>query len=138
MHAMQHQARVAATGIVTEASKADWRLSELSPPSLLLHGLPDRNISTALGTIIGIQARLLSAAVSNGEIDPLWVCRVLQALGDEFAVKYSPLVLKMAEITGADLPAEPQRLHSGLGLREFIHPGEWRLPPPYKVTGKGA
>jgi hypothetical protein len=78
--------------------------------------------------VLDVQARLLSACASNDQIDPLWACRVLQALGNDFNVEYSPLVKSMAEITGVTLPAKPRSLHHGLGLREIIQPGEW-LPP---------
>ncbi len=115
-----------------------WGLRDLDPPSPLMDGHADMAMSGAISLVIGVQARLLARAASDDEIDALWVCRVLQALGDEFSATYSPLVQRMAAITGAELPAEPRGLHNGLRLSAFISPGEWRPPPPFRgIHGLG-
>lgn len=132
MHDLSVSARRSPTGEV--ALKAYWTAGDLSPPSPLLEGMnPNTALSGATSRVLGIQARLLSAATSGDEIDPLWVCRVLQALGDDFATDFSPVVKRMAQIVDAQLPAEPRDLHNGLGLREFVQRGEWRPPPAYSA-----
>lgn len=133
MHHLSHSARVNDAGYVTPAVQANWCLSDLKPPSPLLAGARDGSLSSAISRVTLVQAWLLAACASSDEIDPLWVCRMLLALGDDFASQYPAAVKKMADIAGATLPAVPRDLHNGLGLEGRIHPGAWRPRGAYAM-----
>lgn len=128
---LSHSARCNENGSIISAAEAKWTVGDLDPPSPLLEGMRDKALAVANTRLLEIHARLLAAYASKDEIDPRWVCRVLLALGDEFAEQYPPAVTRMASIEGIQLPKEPRDLHNGLGLREFTRPGEWRMPKPY-------
>jgi hypothetical protein len=134
MHNLSHRARESPTGIIIRAEDANWTVGDLEPKSPLLAGLQNIKLSPATSRVLQVHVRLLSALASGDEIDPLWVCRVLLALGDDYAHDYPPAVARMAELAGAKLPANPRDLHHGLGLREFTFPGEWRPSTPKKLS----
>jgi hypothetical protein len=133
MNDLSHASRANDAGYITPAADANWCLSDLKPPSPLLAGSRDASLSSAISRVMKVQAWLLAACASTDELDPLWVCRVLLALGDDFANAYPPAVKKMADIAGATLPASPRDLHHGLGLGSRIHPGAWRPQTSYSM-----
>lgn len=122
--------------MITRSEDANWTVADLEPRSPLLAGMRNRKLSFATSRVLEVTARLLAACASKDEINPLWVCRVLLALGDEFASQYLPAVIKMASIAGVQLPEEPRQLHHGLALREFPRPGEWRPAKPYTSSNE--
>jgi hypothetical protein len=128
MNRLSHSARHNDDGTIVSAENAKWTVGDLDPASPLLEGMRGKPLVVATMRLLEIHTRLLAAYASNDEIDPRWVCRVLLALGDEFAEQYPPAVTRMASIAGIQLPEEPRDLHNGLGLREFTRPGEWRMP----------
>jgi hypothetical protein len=130
MHKLEHSARYHPDGMVDR--NPHWTIGDIDPPWPVIEGMdPGKALAAGITSVLDVQSRLLSACASDDDIDPLWACRVLQALGDDYAQDFSPLVRRMAEMTGAELPSSPRELHHGLGLREFPSPGEWRPPPPY-------
>lgn len=133
MNDLSHASRVNDAGYVTPSRDANWCLSDLKPPSPLLAGSRDCSLSAAISRVLLVQSWLLAACASTDEIDPLWVCRVLLALGDDFANEYPATVKRMANIAGATLPASPRDLHHGLGLDSRIHPGAWRPRTSYSM-----
>lgn len=132
MLALAHSARYNSDGTVDQ--HVYWSTTDLRERPALIAGLPLMSLSGGIGRVLDVQARLLAACASGDEIDPLWVCRVLQALDDENGQDFSPAVRRMAAITGAQLPATPRDMHNGLGLREHMEPGEWRPVAPYAVA----
>lgn len=84
LHKMEHNQRRSPEGFVD--NHPHWIVSEIQPPSMWLSGFPEKNaLASATAAVLRVQWRLLAALGSGDPIDPLWVCRVLQHLGDECA-----------------------------------------------------
>ncbi len=134
MDSLSHCQRDQPSGQICSATDARWTVGDLTPPAPLLAALADAPLANGIQTVLAVQAKLLSALASGDEIHPLWVCRVLLALGNDFSLTYPNEVLRMAAIAHFQLPPSPTDLHNGLALREQVRLGEWLPPPPH--TGR--
>jgi hypothetical protein len=133
LHNQQHSQRRNADGFIE--SRSHWTVADINPPSMWLAGYPGNNaLGGATAAVLRVQCRFLTAMASDDEIDPLWVCRVLQHLGDECAQEYSPAVTRLAARFSFELPRTPRDLTNCTTLRDEFAEGEWlpRTPLPKK------
>jgi hypothetical protein len=131
LHKMEHSQRHSADGFIE--NHPHWTVAEIRPPSIWLSGFPEKNaLASATRAVLRVQCRFLAALGSGDPIDPLWVCRVLQHLGDECAQEYSPAVTRLAARFELELPATPRDMTNGATLRDEFAPGEWlpKVPVP--------
>jgi len=131
LHQMEHSQRRNADGLID--NHPHWIVSEISPPSMWLSGFPDKNaLASATAAVLRVQCRFLAALGSGDPIDPLWVCRVLQHLGDECAQDYSPAVTRLAARFALELPATPRDMTNCSTLRDEFIEGEWLPKTPVR------
>jgi len=133
LHTVEHSQRRNEDGTIE--NRPIWRVSDISPPSIWLSGYPENSaLSGATRAVLRVQSRFLAAMAGEDNIDPLWVCRVLQHLGGDSAKEYSPAVTRFAARFDLKLPATPREMTNGSTLREELKEGEW-LPkaPTHKL-----
>jgi len=124
LHALQHSQRRDADGF-TE-NHPHWTVADISPPSMWLAGYPGNNaLGGAIAAVLRVQCRFLAAMASDDDIDPRWVCRVLQHLGDECAQEYCPAVTRLATRFALELPRTPRDMTNCSTLRDEFVEGEW-------------
>ena|SRR5690349_21627922 len=130
---LPRSARYKDNGTIVSAEDAKWTVDDLDPPSPLLERMRHKSLAAATTRLLELLARLLAAYSSDDQIDPRWVCRVLLALTDEFAERYSPAVTRMAALAGQLSPpaqclGQAASQHS---RTKTARENYW--PPPHRV-----
>ena len=98
-------------GLSVQRSSSEWygRVRDLERPSAWLDGVPDNfAVSGVFDHIMRVQTHLLAMVASEGDIDGLRACLVLQHIAnDRQSSGWSKPVLRLAAQLGVTLPKGP-------------------------------